>query len=154
MNIVLEHKADTKISNKVLINIWRLSHRARTRIGESMLIFSALLFSLFFLIGNYALAIKGLIFVGLCVFLSLSGTVKKIEKLMSGYAGVKLVFEDDCFYVGKMRYQYSEITKIVKSDEFVIIIIKGKYLLPIIITEDNRQKIGELVNAMQLKGVI
>ncbi len=67
------------------------------------------------------------------------------RKMMSPLVGKQYEISDEDIRQGETKYQYSDITQIVQKEEFVIIKF-GNKILPMIITDENREQIIELVD--------
>lgn len=152
MNIVLKNDVNTKIDNKTLLKIWTafFKHKALPiKIAfavECAIMFTCLLDEMYFEVAVCAVIV--VLSVLICIFRIISG----MKKVIASYVDRKFEFTDEAFRDDETTYQYSNITEVVKEEEFVLIRM-GKCALPIIITENNRQQVIALLKVMQLKDV-
>lgn len=152
MCVILEHAGNKNLDCKLAVRIWKNILGKKILFIEVPILILGVLSILFLIAGDFWSVIECALFTGACIVLWVVTVSKSLKKFLDTYKGKKFTFTDSDFGTEKTRYQYSDITKVIEKDEFVLIKI-GRVILPIIKNEFNQQQIKGILELFHAKGI-
>lgn len=152
MCVILEHAGNKDLDCKLAVRIWKNILGRKILFIEVPILVLGVLSILFLISGDFLSVIECALFAVAGILLWVVTVSKTLRKLLGTYEGKKFTFTDSDFGTEKTRFQYSDITKVVEKDEFVLIKI-GRVILPIIKNEFNQQQIKVILELFRAKGI-